>query len=71
MELFSDAGSIPAISTKQVLDEHLLLLRRIRSKSFDLILLTKTPFWETKAVFLCLIEHFLRYNYLAKEVITL
>ena len=37
MELFSDAGSIPAISTKRVLDEHLFLLRRLRSKGFDLI----------------------------------
>ena len=33
---FSDAGSIPAISTKQVLDEHLFLQRRFRRKMFAL-----------------------------------
>ena len=34
---FSDAGSIPAISTKQVLDEHLFLQRWFRRKMFALI----------------------------------
>ena len=43
---FSDAGSIPAISTKQVLDEHLFLQRRFRRKMFALIHNRKTPSWE-------------------------
>ena len=30
-------GSIPGEPTKRVLDEHILLLRRLRSKGFDLI----------------------------------
>ena len=34
---FSDAGSIPAISTKQVSDEHLFLQQRLRREMFALI----------------------------------
>ncbi len=37
MELFSDVGSIPTISTKQVLDEHLLFQRRICRQMCSLI----------------------------------
>lgn len=44
MELFSDAGSIPAISTKQVLDEHLLFQRRFRRKMCSLIHKTERRF---------------------------
>ena len=43
---FSDAGSIPAISTKQVLDEHLFLQRRFRRKVFALIHNRKAPSWK-------------------------
>ena len=42
---FSDAGSIPAISTKQVLDEHLFLQRRFRREVFALIRNRKVPSW--------------------------
>ena len=45
-------GSIPLISTKQVLDEHLLFQRRIRRQGNDLILITKAPFREIEAVLL-------------------
>ena len=44
---FSDAGSIPAISTKQVLDEHLFLQRRLRREMFALIHNRKAPSWES------------------------
>ena len=43
---FSDAGSIPAISTKQVLDEHLFLQRRFRREMFALIHNRKAPSWK-------------------------
>ncbi len=55
MELFSDVGSIPTISTKQVLDEHLLFQRRFRRYGNALILITKAPFREIEAVLLRLI----------------
>ena len=45
-------GSIPLISTKQVLDEHLLFQRRFRRQGNDLILITKAPFREIEAVLL-------------------
>nr|WP_316623998.1 hypothetical protein [uncultured Ruminococcus sp.] len=56
MELFSDAGSIPAISTKQVLDEHLLFQRRFRRQGNALILITKAPFREIEAVLLLMLR---------------
>ena len=43
---FSDAGSIPAISTKLVLDEYLFLQRRFRREMFALIHNRKAPSWE-------------------------
>ena len=48
-------GSIPPISTKQVLDEHLLFQRRFRRQGNALILITKAPFREIKAVLLCFV----------------
>nr|DAE76019.1 MAG TPA: hypothetical protein [Caudoviricetes sp.] len=39
-------GSIPLISTKQVLDEHLFLQRRFRREMFALIHNRKSPSWE-------------------------
>ena len=39
-------GSIPLGSTKQVLDEHLFLQRRIRREVFALIHNRKAPSWE-------------------------
>ena len=56
---FSDAGSIPAISTKQVLDEHLFLQRRLRREMFALIHNRKAPSWESDpeaALFLQLVK---------------
>ena len=46
MEELSDAGSTPAASTKQVLDEHLFLQRRFRCEVFALIHNRKAPSWE-------------------------
>ena len=43
MNEFLDRGSIPLISTKQVLDEHLLFCRQLRSEMFALIPKQKTP----------------------------
>ena len=40
-------GSIPSVSTKQVLDEHLFLQRRLRRKVFALIHNRKAPSWKT------------------------
>ncbi len=40
------SGSIPLISTKQVLDEHLFLQRRFRREMFALIHNRKAPSWE-------------------------
>ena len=39
-------GSIPLRSTKQVLDEHLFLQRRLRREMFALIHNRKAPSWE-------------------------
>ena len=40
------AGSSPATGTKQVLDEHLFLQRRLRREMFALIHNRKAPSWE-------------------------
>ena len=40
------SGSIPLISTKQVLDEHLFLQRRLRREVFALIHNRKAPSWK-------------------------
>ena len=45
-------GSIPLISTKRVLDEHLLFQRRFCREMCSLILITKAPFREVEAVLL-------------------
>lgn len=52
LQRFSVNSSFLFGQDKQVLDEHRFLLRRIRSESFDLILLTKAPFREIEAVLL-------------------
>ena len=39
-------GSIPLYSTKQVLDEHLFLQRRLRREVFALIHNRKAPSWK-------------------------
>ena len=39
-------GSNPSVSTKQVLDEHLFLQRRLRREMFALIHNRKAPSWE-------------------------
>ena len=57
-QCFPKNSSFLPILDKQVLDEHLLFLRWIRSESFDLILFTKAPFREPKTVFLRLNAHF-------------
>lgn len=46
MEMLSDTGSTPVISTKQVLDEHLFLQRRLRREVFALIHNKKALSWE-------------------------
>ena len=44
-------SSILFVSTRTVLDEHLLFLRRFRRKGDDLIHKTETPSCESKTVF--------------------
>ena len=46
LDVFLDEGSIPSGSTKQVLDEHLFLQRRLRREVFALIHNRKAPSWE-------------------------
>ena len=68
-------GSIPLWSTKRVLDEHLLLLRRLRGEGFDLILLQKHRFEKSKRCFLRLNALFvfiiLQYNVVVRRRKTL
>ena len=56
MNELSDRGSTPLASTRTVLDEHLLFLRRLCRKGDDLIHKTETPSCESKAVFFAILE---------------